>query len=130
MKNFYLSVRNVLSLRQIRKFAGIAMVCAIVFLLPVGLFAQAPAISYSTPQTYVTGTAISSLPPVSTGGAVPAFGFNTTPTDIQSGVNDPNSIALDKSGNMYIGEGGGNISFLPAGGSVATTFATGFGEVW
>jgi len=130
MKNFYPSIRNILSPGQIRLVLAGMAAAFVMAILPGKLEAQAPAFTYSTPQTYAATVAISSLSPVSTGGAVPAFGFNTTPTDIQSGVTDATSIALDKSGNMYIGEGSGNISFLPAGGSTATTFATGFGVIW
>jgi len=89
-----------------------------------------PVISYSTPQTYTVATAITPLSPVNTGAAVAAFGFNPVATPVSTGISDAVSMAMDKSGNLYIGEGSGQVSVLPAGGSTATVFATGFGVVY
>ncbi len=88
-----------------------------------------PAISYSGAQTYTENAAISPLSPANTGGPVGSFGFNT-PTVVTTGISDPVSMAMDKLGNIYIGEGSGKVSKLLQGGSAATTFATGFSVVW
>jgi len=130
MEIFY-NLRTFFSLqKKAARLAPCLALLAVVAWPASKLLAQAPAISYSTPQTYVAGTAITPLSPVNSGGAVAAFGFNTTPTVISTGVSDPVCMAMDKSGNMYIGEGSsGKVSLLPAGASTATVLATGFGVI-
>jgi gliding motility-associated-like protein len=128
MKSFYLSVRNVLSPGQIRLMLAVMAVAFVVAMLPGKLFAQAPAISYNSPLTFVQGTAIAAQSPANTGGAAGSFGFSS-PSLVNTGVSDPVCMAMDKSGNMYIGESSGKVSVLAAGGGPATVFASGFGSV-
>jgi gliding motility-associated-like protein len=89
-----------------------------------------PAISYSTPQTYAINTAITPLSPASTGGAVGALGFNTTAVTLCSGLGDPEGLAMDKAGNIYISDRTHNEIFeLAPGSSIPTVFATGFSTI-
>jgi len=75
----------------------------------------APAISYTGPQTYTTGTAITPLSPSNTGGAVPATIFGQVSTFAGSGAtgrNDgpatiatfgqPGASVVDAFGNLYV----------------------------
>jgi len=85
----------------------------------------APTISYATPQTYVTGTAISPLAPSASNIGVPAY--STSLTSIGSGYLFPAGVAIDKSGAIYIADQGNNaIEKIPAGTSVPVTLANNF----
>jgi len=126
MKNFYLSVRKILFPAQIRLMLAGMATAFVVAALPGKLFAQSPSINYSSPQTFVVGTAITPVSPVNTGGAVASLHFNSSSSTVSTGVNDATCVAFDKSGNMYIGESSGTVSVLASGGSSATVLATGF----
>src|ERR1700749_620691 len=128
MKNFYLSVRKILFPAKIRRMLAGMAAAFIMAILPGKLFAQAPAISYNSPLTFTQFTAITAQSPTNTGGAVGSFGFNS-PALVSTGVSDPVCMVMDKWGNMYIGESSGQMSLLPAGGSTASVYATGFGPV-
>src|SRR3569833_2612834 len=78
-------------------------------------FAQAPQISYPTPQNYTAGAPITPLVPANKGGDVPAntYGLVTTfagngkngPANGQGPVeyfNYPIGVTIDKSGNLYV----------------------------
>src|SRR6185312_13470702 len=104
MKNFYLSVRKILFPAQIRLMLAGMATAFVVAALPGKLFAQSPSINYSSPQTFVVGTAITPVSPVNTGGAVASLHFNSSSATVSTGVNDATCVAFDKSGNMYIGE--------------------------
>lgn len=96
-----------------------------------------PVINYSTPQVYKVNLTISPLAPQNTGGAVPADLYgnatiyagngipgSTNNTDPQQATfNNPNGVAIDKSGNMYVADATNNIirKITPAG--AVTTFA-------
>ena len=64
------------------------------------VYAQtAPAITYSTPQVYTAGTAIATLSPTNTGGAVYPANYGS-PTTFAS-PNTPYSVVADASNNVY-----------------------------
>jgi len=96
-------------------------------------FAQKPMISYTSPQSYLTGTAITPLAPINAGGSI-TYGKVTTLAGHQdSGSNDgtgtaagfygPRGIALDAQENIYVADFSNNKirKVTPAG--VVTTFA-------
>jgi len=103
----------------------------------LGLFlvghTQVPIISYSNPQAYVLGTAITALLPSNTGGAVPATIPGTVSTLAGSGTyeitngtgaaasfKNPQDVAVDGSGNVYVADMIGMIRKITAAGVVTT----------
>jgi sugar lactone lactonase YvrE len=88
-------------------------------------FAQAPVISYSTPTNiYTVGTAITSLSPTNTGGAVPATTYAQVTTLVASGpLNSPFAIATDGSGNIYVADYGNSKIRKITSAGVMTTLA-------
>ncbi len=81
--------------------------------------------SYSNPQTYTAGTAITALTPASSGVAAP--GYNSTPATIGSGFSDPYGVAVDAAGNVYIAqELGGTVTEIPVGGASPFVIGSGF----
>jgi len=93
--------------------------------LPLKSFAQAPTLSYSSPETYVIGTAITTLAPASSG--VAAAGYRNSSVTIRSGFNRPNSIAVDAAGNVYLTDQANNlIKEIPIGGGATVTLGSGF----
>ena len=95
-----------------------------------------PSISYTTPQNYMAGTAITPLSPTNTGSAVPATVYGQVSTFAGSGANSsidgtgtgaairtPKGATVDAAGNIYVTEFFGNKirKITPAG--VVTTFA-------
>ncbi|OCX52273.1 hypothetical protein BEL04_12410 [Mucilaginibacter sp. PPCGB 2223] len=65
-------------------------------------FSQAPNISYTSPQNYVAGTAISPLTPVNTGGAVPVGGYGQI-TNLAN-FTKPWGCVTDAAGNVYVAD--------------------------
>jgi hypothetical protein len=89
-----------------------------------GVFAQAPKITYASPQTYTRGTAISPLIPANSGGAIPSgpytlytqtsliagnglYGNNNGDSNIASFAY-PLGITSDPFGNIYIADANNN----------------------
>ena len=82
-----------------------------------------PNISYSTPQVYTVGTAISTLSPTNTGGAVYPANYGT-PASFAS-VNTPYTVAIDASNNVYANdEADGNIYKYNSSGTNTQTIIT------
>jgi len=94
-------------------------------LLPFKLFAQAPVISYSSPQTYVIGAAIAALAPTSSG--VGAAGYGSNPVTVGSGFSRPYDVKVDALGNVYVADFGNNaVKKIPAGGGAPVIIGSGF----
>jgi DNA-binding beta-propeller fold protein YncE len=82
-------------------------------------------VSYSSPQTYYTGQAISPLSPTSTGVASP--NYSTTSSTIGSGFFNPSGIAIDAAGNIYIGDYSNNqVKKIPVGSNTPVVLAPTF----
>jgi DNA-binding beta-propeller fold protein YncE len=104
----------------LERHARQGMVCFL-FLCMGNLFAQAPNISYSSPQTYLSGTAISSLSPTNSGGAVPAFTYQNVSTVSSTVFNDIKGVTRDALGNTYVAEHtDGRIRKIASNGTVTT----------
>jgi len=90
-----------------------------------GAYAQAPTLSYSSPQVYQPGVAISPLAP--TGSGVAAFGYNAPVVMGAGQLSHPYGVALDAAGNVYITDNGNSqVIKVPAGGRPPIIVATGF----
>lgn len=95
---------------------GIKIIYLFVFLFAVsGAYAQAPNISYTSPQNYTLNGAITPLAPSNTGGAVPANTYGQVSTYAGTGTRgnvsatvststfyQPRKMAVDATGNMYV----------------------------
>jgi len=103
----------------------LALVMLLAAMLPGSSNAQAPTLSYSTPQTYPVGTAISPLTPASSG----VGGFTTNSAVVASGFTVPYAVAVDASGNVYVADKGNSaIMKIPVGGGSPLPVASGFGS--
>lgn len=128
-----------------RNYTGNAALLLLICLLfsTTGLFAQAPNISYQTPQIYSVNENIPPLVPANTGGAVPATIYGQVTTFVGSAgtpgytdgtgtsatFNHPARLCQDKiTGNLYMADRDNNLirKITPAG--VVTTFAYGFNQ--
>ena len=100
---------------------------------------MAPAFSYATPQTYHAGTAIQTLSPVSTGGAVPATlysqvttfaGSKSATTGSADGMgtaatfNSPSDGVFNSAGDLFVTDNANNVIRMITPGGVVSTFAT------
>jgi len=95
----------------------------LLFLTEAGAFAQAPNISYSSPQVYTALTTITPLKAVNTGGAVPV----PKPVTVGIAINTPYGVAVDATGNVYVAAYGANqVKEIPAGGGPVITLGSGF----
>ena len=128
------SIVSILSCLHKQRLAG--WLAALAFtLIYTATKAQAPNISYTTPQVYATNNAISNLSPSNSGGAVPALSFRNVTTYAGSGAdgstptNNANpllatfkdivSMVVDAKGNIYVAESGtGRIRKIAANGAV------------
>jgi len=102
-------------------------------------FAQAPVISYQTPQVYTTNTAIAALAPTNAGGAVPPNAYGQVTTFAGNGnigsadglgatarFNDPRGLAVDNANNIYVADNGGDkIRKITPAGLVTTVAGSG-----
>ncbi|MFI5137039.1 MAG: LamG-like jellyroll fold domain-containing protein [Sphingobacteriales bacterium] len=104
------------------------------FFITVGLillnsknFAGVPVITY-TPSTnvYTVNTAITTLTPGNSGGAVAAIGFGAGTSLTGATLSNPRGVAIDASGNVYVANSGNNtISKYNSSGTYVSTFGTG-----
>ncbi|RKR84506.1 RHS repeat-associated protein [Mucilaginibacter gracilis] len=81
--------------------------------ITVGAGLQAPCITYTTPETFYTGTAITALIPANACGAVSIGGTSTFST----GYSQPLGAAVDATGNVYVADAGNHqiYKITPAG---------------
>jgi len=87
-----------------------------------------PTINYSTPPTYTSGTAITSLTPTSTG--VAAAAYSNAPLVLGSGFSGPEGVAVDVTGNVYVADAINNVvKKIPVGGGAPVIVASGFNLV-
>jgi sugar lactone lactonase YvrE len=84
-----------------------------------------PVISYTTPQSYAAGVAITTLPVSSTGGAVPATTYSTVSTFAAAATNisNPKGMAPDGTGNLYEADNGGNVIYMITAAGAASIIA-------
>jgi len=83
------------------------------------------AVKYTSPHTYTAGSAITPLKPTSTNIAPPAYsGIDNV---LISSIVRPLGLAVDPSGNVFIGNSGfSNLTEIPAGGGAPESFGFGF----
>ena len=83
----------------------------------------APTLSYSTPNSFVSGSAITPLSPTKT--AVDPPNYNA-PTVLGSGFFEPEGVAVDAAGNVYVANAGTNqLEKIPAGNGTPVVIASG-----
>jgi len=84
-----------------------------------------PAISYTGPQTYSEGTAITPLTPVSSNVAAP--GYNDTPGILGTGFSGPAGVAADAAGDVFVADYGNKlVKKIPAGSNTPAAIGSGF----
>ena len=91
----------------------------------VNIKINALTISYSSPHTYLAGTAITALSPTSSG--VAAAAYSGSSTIVGSGFTNPTGVAVDITGNVYVADAGNNaVKKIPAGGGAPIVLGSGF----
>jgi gliding motility-associated-like protein len=92
----------------------------------LGSFAQAPTISYSSPQTYKTGITITPLAPVTSGVGVKGYGSQIV---IGTRLGGEPNIGVDAAGNVYLADYSNNvIREIPAGNGTPVIIGSGISE--
>jgi len=92
--------------------------------------AQAPNISYSGPNVYTTGTAITALAPTNNGGTVAIPGYNSSQDIAGTGFSQAQSVVADYAGNIYVADAGNNlVKEIPAGGGTPFSIGSGFSNL-
>jgi len=139
MENFYATAKLKAGLFALNGISKKANIVFTLLLLTISIVrAQAPVISYSSPQTYTQGTAITTLSPTNSGGAVPGYGYSST-INIGSGFNFNNTpfsgstrevaigMAADAAGNVYVADYGNNaVKKIPVAGGAPVVIGSGF----
>src|ERR1700740_2398248 len=124
MKKIYSRAHIILLTQLLKRYTSMPVIVFLAAILPTKVFAQAPTISYSSPHTYLAGTAITALSPTETGVAAPGYG---TPAAIGSGFSLPTGVALDAAGNIYVADAGHNaVKKIPVGGGSPVVLGSGF----
>lgn len=100
-------------------FSAVLLVVLLIFNTQY-IYAQAPAIKYTTPHVYVINKPITPLAPANTGGAVPATIYGTA--SIAAGPGNFGIVAgvtTDAAGNIYVGDFDRNVIYkvTPSGNS-------------
>jgi len=129
MRNFYnyLSVKFAArSQAATRPLSLFVLMVLFASMQSVRLFAQAPAISYASPQNYTAGTTITSLTPANNGGAVAAPGYSGTAVNIGSGFSGCAGVAVNAAGNVYVADANNNSVKEVAPGGSPVSIGTGF----
>ncbi|MBS1502325.1 MAG: putative Ig domain-containing protein, partial [Bacteroidetes bacterium] len=109
-----------------RRFLSFLYIAIALSLIVNGLYAQVPVISYSpSSNIYQTGSAITTLVPTNTGGAVPATTFGTVSTFVSSAsnINNPRGMVSDGAGNLYETDYTGNYIYKINSSGTATVIA-------
>jgi len=136
MRNLYPSLAAATPAKQLKqtvgkaiRYFGTVLLATIVMITAasVKLFAQAPAISYSTPPTYTINSAITPLIPTNSGGTVPSLAYSSALTSIGQGFTGQTAIAVDAAGNVYVTFSNHNaVKKFPVGGGASSLIGTGF----
>jgi len=106
-------------------YITLQFICLILPLCAANLFAQAPTISYASPQTYTAGSVITTLSPTSSG--VAAAGYSGVKTTLGSGFSSPYGVAVDTAGNVYVADNGNHmVKKIPVAGGTPVILGSGF----
>src|SRR6185437_13731748 len=130
MKDFYPVLPSSSQGKQLKQTAALPAIIffaaiLLISVVPNKLFAQVPAISYSTPGPYTQAVAITPLAPTSSGVAAP--GYSASPLVLGLGFNNPTGVAVDAAGNVFVADRGNNaVKKIPVGGGSPVTLGSGF----
>jgi hypothetical protein len=98
------------------------LLTAVLLLSTISAFAQ-PTITYTSPGTYTTGTAITTLTPTTTG--VAAYNYSI-PLPLAGTSSGPSNISFDAAGNFYVANYNNNtVRKYSAAGAFISNYGTG-----